>query len=327
MARLKSDYLRNLLFQKQYFPGVFQSYNSDDSYSDNDIAVKIREGRFFYVYVSPDSDLQAIIRELFQVDIAFVHPVSTCEIKFGYDNAVVFIDNNVSQIEVNHPWLFRTRQVVISKLLHEAYIKKSCGFFTYKRPQVEQLEKIKIKNYCESYSDILELKNRNDFFSCLMQSTASYNLDVKCNVQEHSGHLLDITYSDDVILKIIETINVLLSDKDVKEDTIVRKCHVVLKDYYFERSVDLIGRYIERGNFAQNFILVEKCFYCMDIFDSELDEFLKNRTRKSIHKLRTNCEGYARLHNLLSDDENILGLGDFMKNQIDNFRCVLEECS
>jgi hypothetical protein len=327
MARLNSDYIKNLLFQKNNYPEVFKSYAKDDTCSDCDIVISARESKYFYVYVPEDADIQIIISELFLAKIIFSQTVNTCVILFGYENSVIHTENGISTVEINHPWLSRNQQIVVSKVLYEPCLKKCCDFCTYKRSQLKQLERIKIQNYIGLDSDIHDVTDRDDLLNYLMQAKALYKLDIKCNGKVHKGHLKDIVCSDDAILMTIDTIKEAISNKKVQEDEIISKCYKVLKEYFLGKSVELIGRYLEIGDFFHNYSVVEKSFDYVDAFESELKDFLMKKTRKTIHELRTNCEKYTTLYNSLSDDDNIRGLGRFMENQLDKLRSVLEECS
>ena len=319
---MNMKYSNNLMFQKKHLPEIYKSYFVTESEENAEYKINAKKKKYLYFYVEAELGIVQFIEKMFCVNVQYSLPLSLCEIKFGYDNTIVYSDSGRVIFEINHPYLDYNKALIISSDVNFGILEESFAFYTYNSRPFKQLTNLKIKRCCEYEYESHDLKSRDEFLRCVSGLEPAYTFSVSVASSKRERFIQSSFQVEEVSLIVIRTINESIA---LKEDEILNLCRNRVLELLTIKSIEILSRYLKMGMFANNFIIVEQFFDFERNFSKELEKYFKDKIFISIRNFARINNDYAIRYNAISGDESILKLNSFMEMHLKKFCEVLED--
>lgn len=315
------NYIDNISFQKENFPEIFNSYK----FSENKKKIfdfQVKESAYLYFLMNDDCSIMTHINECFGVNLKFDLPASTAIISFGYENYVIGFEDGVVKVSVNHPYLEMDYSIVFSHNIIDSFLEKSYKFYSFIDKPLKQMTELQIKRYYQDYDfETHNLQNYEKIVKLISCNRPMYMFLHNKMYNTQRMYLKDAEHGDKYSLLVISIINASLI---LKENEIIQNCvNGVMSDFRI-RGKEIIEKHLQIGDFDTNFIIIEKYFQFEKKCKQELSSYFKGTLISSIRKYKQICNDYSVLHNMISNDDNVLSIDNYMNGKIEEVNNILE---
>lgn len=315
------NFTANIAFQKDNFPEIFSSYKFPGN-QKRTYVFQAKETDYLYFRVNDICPLITHINECFGVNVQCDLPASTAIVLFGYENRVVNTSEGIVKVSVNHPYLEMGHAIVFSYMVINSLLEKSCGFYSFVDKPFRQMEELQIKRYCKDYHfDTHNLPTYEKMLEMIAFHKPGYLFSQDKVSHPRGIYLKDTEYGDQYSLLMIPVISDSLM---LKEDEIIQKCVNEVMRNFLIRGKEILAKYLQPGEFDANFIMIEKYFQFEEKCKRELRSYFADTLLSSIRNYKRMEQDYTTLYNLISDDDSILGIDDFMNEKADKINRILE---
>lgn len=315
------NFIANIAFQKDNFPEIFNSYKFPGN-KKKTYVFQAKEADYLYFRVNDNCPLITHINKCFGVNVLCDLPVSTVIVSFGYENRVVNTSEGIVKVSVNHPYLEMGHAVVFSNMIINNLLEKSCGFYSLVDKPFRQMEELQIKKYCKDYHfDTHNLPTYEKMLEIIAFHKPGYLFSKDKVSHLRRIYLKDTEYRDSYSLLLIPVISDSLI---LKEDEIIQKCVNEVMRNFLIREKEILAKYLQPGEFDANFMMIEKYFQFEKKCKQELRSYFIDTLLHSIRDYKRMEHDYTTLYNLISDDNSILGIDDFMNEKVDKINSILE---
>jgi hypothetical protein len=192
----------------------------------------------------------------------------------------------------------------------------------YSNGQMKMLDELRIKKLFgytfenDNFSSLDEMKNYiRDFEPEYGIKLIKNNINKKLKFEDLTG------LCDKISLNIIQVINDNWSESD---DSIYNKCLYMTQEFYSVCSKEIVRENLQMGSLEDNFVCVEKYFRYMDEIKKNIADYYKKKIMPSVREYRKQFKGYATLHNCLSNDAGILGMDNYVQEDLRRLMKILE---
>lgn len=317
-------YVDNILFQKAEFPEIYKSY-----YDENSNIVRAnfqckKDSKYLYVLVEEEIDPLGLIAELFYTNFDYDNKsYDTCILTYDIDESISEMEKErgVIKVSINHPFLTRNSAILISKVLKERFLQKTSAFFTYRTKPLEQLQELQIHKYFNYKFKNSNFKTAMEMKECIRTYEAEYKLELLVSDSEKKQYFEGIKITEKVSLDIIKIIN---DSWGKKENLIFQQCIDRTLDVFSIRSKEIVRNNLYPGSFESNFVCIEKYFAFIDKMEKNISTYFDENIIPAIKKYKKEFDTYIVLHNSLSSDRGIIGLDDYIQEELEKLSKVLE---
>lgn len=316
------NFIDNIAFQKDNFPAIFSSYmfpgNEKKKY-----VFQAKELDYLYFLVNDGCSLITHINECFGVNLIFDLPASAAIISFGYENRLVDFDEGIVKVSVNHPYLEINHAVVFSHIVINTLLEKSYEFYSFVDKPLKQMTELQIRKFCQDYHfdthNLPTYEKVLDIIAC-NRPLYIFSQDKVYNNPQRM-YLKDVEHGDMYSLLIIPIINDSLM---LKENEIIQNCVNGVMCNFLIRCKAILEKHLQPGEFDVNYIIIEKYFQFEKKCKQELSSYFKDTLLSSIRDYKRIRNDHTTLHNLISNDGNILSIDNYMNEKVDEINNILE---
>lgn len=315
------NFIDNIAFQKENFPVIFSSYMFLEN-EKKKCVFQAKKSDYLYFLVNDGCSLITHINECFGVNLIFGLPASAAIISFGYENRLVDSDEGIVKVSVNHPYLEINHSIVFSHIVINTLLEKSCEFYSFLDKPLKQMTELQIRRFCpEYYFDTHNLPTYENVLDIIACKTPTYIFSQDKVYNPQRMYLKDAGHGDRYSLLIISIINDSLM---LKENEIIQNCVNGVMCNFLIRGKEILEKHLQHGEFDVNFIIIEKYFQFEKKCKQELSSYFKDSLLSSIRDYKRIRNDHTTLHNLISNDGNILGIDNYMNEKIDEINNILE---
>lgn len=315
------NFIDNIAFQKDNFPAIFSSYMSPKN-KKKEYVFQARKSNYLYFLVNDNCSLITHINECFGVNLIFDLPASTAIVSFGYENCLVDFNDGIIKASINHPYLDIDYSIIFSHIPIDNLLEKSCKFYSFVDKPLKQMNELQIRKFFTDYQfDTHNLQSYDSVLDIIACNRPRYIFSTKKSDNPQRMYLKDVEHWDRYSLLIISIINDSLM---LKENEIIQNCVNEIMRNFIIRVNEILEKHLQPGKFDVNFIIIEKYLQFEKKCKQELGSYLKDTILSSIREYKRIQDDHTTLHNLISDDGNILGIDSYMNEKIDEINNILE---
>ena len=315
-------FVDNLLFQKREFPDIYKSYYA---MSNNNAHARIfckKDSQYLYVLVGEEVNIPELIFDLFYMHVDYDIPYGTYILKYDVDDRVSEVEQiGIINIYINHPYLKRYSSILISKVLEERFLEKTSVFYTYNCKPLKQLQELKIRNYCDYTFEANNVETLDQLKKCIRKFEPKYTLNFSFVSNKKNQYFEGVKITEKVSLEVIKIIN----DKwDEINDKVFQQCIDKTISIYDMRSKEILNNYLQMGCFESNFICIEKYFLLIEKETKNVNAYFDKNIVPFVKRMKKEIMEHVIVHNSLSCDRGILGLDDYIEEELERLTKVLE---
>lgn len=315
------NFIDNISFQKEYFPEIFNSYKFPGDEKKKDF-FQLKESTYLYFLLNGGSSLMTHINACFGVDFTFDLPASAAIISFGYENCILGFDEGIVKVSVNHPFLDINYPIVFSNIVINSLLEKSYNLYSFVDKPLKQMTELQIKKHCqEYYFETHNLLSYNEILDKVLNNRPKYVFRDNSVYKEKRMCLKDAGFCDKYSLIIISIINDSLLKK---ENEIIQECVNGIINSFRIRGKEIIEKHLQIGDFNTNFVIVERYFQFERKCKQELSMYFKDRLLPQIRNYKKYSSEHTLLYNMLSNDENILEVDNYMSEKVEEINNIME---
>ena len=297
------NFIHNISFQKEHFPEIFNSYKFPENEKMYN-SIQVKESTYLYFLLNDRIPLMTHINSCFGVDFTFDLPASTAIILFGYENRILGFDEGIVKVSVNHPFLDIDYSIVFSQIVINGLLEKSYSLYSFVDKPLKQMTELQIRRYCQEYCfNTHNLISYDEILDKIVNNRPQYEFRYNIVNKEKRMYIKDAGFGDKYSLLIIKIINASLLKK---ENEIIQDCVNGVINEFRIRGKEIIEKYLQMGDFNTNFVIVERYFHFERKCKQELSLYFKDRLLPQIRNYKKYSSEHTLLHNMISDDENIL---------------------
>lgn len=315
------NFIDNISFQKEYFPEIFNSYKFPGDEKKKDL-FQVKESTYLYFLLNGGSSLMTHINACFGVDFTFDLPASAVIISFGYENRILGFDEGIVKVSVNHPFLDIDYSIVFSHIVINSLLEKSYNLYSFVDKPLKQMTELQIRRYCQEYCfETHNLLSYDEILDKVVNNRPKYVFRYNIVHKEKRMYLKDAGFGDKYSLLIISIINDSLLKK---ENEIIQDCVNGVINSFRIRGKEIIEKYLQIGDFNTNFVIVERYFQFERKCKQELSMYFKDRLLPQIRNYKKYSSEHTLLYNMISNDENILEVDNYMSERVEEINNIME---
>lgn len=315
------DYIGNISFQKENFPEIFNSYKFPKNIKGKN-ALDAKESSYLYFLMNDSCSLMSHINKCFGVNLTFDLPASVAIISFGYENHIIGFDEGVIKVSINHPCLEIDYSIVFGHIVMNSFLEKTYCFYSFVDKPLKQMTELQIRRYCQDYQfETHNLSTYEKMIEIIAYNKPMYTFFYNKMPNSQRIYLKDSEYRDQYSLLLISIINDSLM---LKENEIIQNCVNGVMESFRIHGKEIVEKHLQLGEFDINFIIIEKYFQFEKKFKQELTSYFKDNLLSRIRHYKTIENDHAMLHNLISNDNIICGIYNYMNEKIEEINNLLE---
>lgn len=316
------SYSENLLYQMEYFPEIMKSYR----FTANQ-AVKIQkecledEKTFVYILLTGGKTVSETVEELFSLRIPEqMQGYGSCTVEYSLQDEV-FCSREGLWVRTMHSFYDGVCCHYLSVKVQEDVIRKSRVLFLYGNGEPDPFDSLLIRKYMtvERIGN-LRRENLEELKEALSDCPGYHTLYVEGKMQEEKKKPRTERW-EPVLLPLVQ---LLYDHFDDPYSDMIRFCREELRHQFMEQSQRILGSVLTVGDFAGNYIAVEKYLDYVKHVNQELGEYAEREIVSIIGKLKGRQLLKGDLHNLLLANENLNAVDDFMREKVEGLYIRLE---
>ncbi len=317
------SYSENLLYQMKYFPEIMKSYRFTA-----DRAVKIEkeclegEKTFVYILLTGEKTVAETVEELFLVRIPEqMQGCGFCTVEYSLQDEVFYSQEGL-WVRTMHSFYDGICCHYLSVKVQEDVIRKSRVLFLYGNREPDLFDSLLIRKYMPvEHIGNLRRENLEALKEALADCPGYHTLHVEGKMQEEKEKPR-VERWEPVLLPLVQ---LLYDHFDDPYSDMIRFCSEELRRRFMEQSRRILGSVLIVGDFAGNYITVERYLAYMKHVNQELAEYAEGKIASIIGNLREMQLLRSDLHNLLLANEDLNTVDDFMKEKVEGLYRAFSE--
>lgn len=286
----------NLIFQKKYFPHIYESYKNNIE-AEQEVSVSMEAQKTLYIkdeILCICEGFEAILKEVFHVPIEIREQI---EDELDQYNSVIIYDS--CEEKVNHfssqgilelyftlPYLINNFRIRLEKRIDRKVIKKAVKVIVAKN--LDFFEKMNLKD-CEYETVLEDLSKLKSLFFNMKYFYKEKNLLSKLSKEDEDRYLDTVPVimgKEDVIIsmEICEQLSRDISERKFNSEYLSNILNICMKEFT-EKAIEILKTIIIEADFSRNYEIVENYLNVSKDLELKLKDLIGTEIATDLNKI------------------------------------------